>query len=158
MRKRFKSVAVGGTFDEFHRGHRTLLLRAFEVGEKVLLGLSVDGLVLKMGKPHVVATFDVRLEELKSFLRRQGLLKRAEIIPIYDRYGVTLSRSELEALVVGKETEPVAREINDKRKAKGLPLLTIVAIDMIPADDRVPISTTRIRNMEIDHEGKLLNP
>lgn len=158
MKKRFKNVAVGGTFDEFHKGHRTLLLKAFEVGEKVSVGLSVDGLVQKMGKPHIVATYDVRLEELKSFLRRRDLYKRAEIIPIYDRYGVTLSSSELDALVVGKETESVAQEINEKRRAGRLPPLTVIAIEMIPAEDCVPISTTRIRNMEIDHEGKLLNP
>ncbi|RLI21218.1 phosphopantetheine adenylyltransferase, partial [Candidatus Bathyarchaeota archaeon] len=36
MTRKFKAVAVGGTFDEFHRGHRALLSKAFEVGERVL--------------------------------------------------------------------------------------------------------------------------
>jgi len=111
-----------------------------------------------MGKPHKVATYDVRLEELKSFLRRRGLLERAEIVPLYDHYGVTLSSNELDALVVSRETESVAREINEKRRVKGLHPLNIIVIDMVPAEDCVPIATTRIRGMEIDHEGRLLNP
>ena len=38
--KKFKKVAVGGTFDELHSGHKALINKAFEVGEKVVIGLS----------------------------------------------------------------------------------------------------------------------
>ena len=156
LKKRFKNVAVGGTFDELHKGHRALLLKAFEVGQQVSVGLSVDELVQKMQKPHKVATYDVRLEELKNFLRRSGLLERAEFVPLYDRFGVTLSSNKLEALVVSQETESVAREINEKRRAKGLQSLNVILINMIPAEDQVPISTGRIRSLEIDREGRIL--
>ncbi|MEM2673784.1 MAG: adenylyltransferase/cytidyltransferase family protein, partial [Candidatus Bathyarchaeia archaeon] len=39
---RFRVVAVGGTFDELHKGHKTLLMTAFEHGENVLIGLCTD--------------------------------------------------------------------------------------------------------------------
>jgi len=153
---RFKVVAVGGTFDEFHKGHRVLLKTAFEVSERVIIGLSTDDLVQRLGKPHKIATYDVRLEELKSFLRKNGWLERAKIVPLHTPYGLTLRSKLIQGIVVSRETEPRAYEINEKRRARGLPPLSIIVIEMIPADDHVPISTTRIRFLEIDREGHLL--
>ncbi|UCE16696.1 MAG: pantetheine-phosphate adenylyltransferase [Candidatus Bathyarchaeota archaeon] len=156
MKKQFETVAVGGTFDELHKGHRVLLLKAFEVGNRVLIGLCTDDFAKKLWKPHKVATYEERLEELKDFLRRKGLLNRAEIMPLNDSYGVTLSSGCVEAIVVSRETEPRAHEINEKRKARGLAPLRVVIIKMIPAENHVSISTTRIRHREIDREGRLL--
>ncbi len=154
--KKYKTVAVGGTFDEFHKGHRILLKKAFKLSEKVLIGLCSDDFVEKMGKPHEVAPFAVRLEELKSFLGRHGWLERAEIVPLYDPYGVALTSRRLEAIVVSRETEQRALEINEKRKARNLQPLSVIAIDMVLAENSDPISTTSIRRLEIDREGRLL--
>lgn len=156
MSRKFNVVAVGGTFDEFHKGHRALLVKAFEVGSRVLIGLSSDDFAKKLRKPHKAASYEERLEDLKKFLERHGMLDRAEVIPLRDPYGVTLSRGCLDAIVVSRETESRANEINKKRRARGLPPLDIVVIEMVPAEDRVPISTTRIRRREIDREGHLL--
>ena len=35
MAKQYKKVAVGGTFDKFHYGHRKLIGKAFEIGDEV---------------------------------------------------------------------------------------------------------------------------
>lgn len=156
MEKRFNKVAVGGTFDEFHKGHQTLLTKAFEVGKKVLIGVSSDKFARKLGKPHIIADYEGRVERLKDFLRRRGLLGRAEIVSLDDSYGVTLSGGCIEALAVSRETESRAHEINELRKAKGLPLLQIVVIEMVSSENHVPVSATRIRSGEIDCEGRLL--
>ncbi|MCD6445847.1 phosphopantetheine adenylyltransferase [Candidatus Bathyarchaeota archaeon] len=153
---KFKKVAVGGTFDEFHKGHRTLLLKAFEVGEHVVIGLCTDSFVKKMGKPHQTASYEERFKELKNFLLKHNLLDRAEIIPLNDPYGITLSDAGVEALIVSRETESRALEINEKREKLGLPPLQIVTIEMVPSENHTPISTTRIRLGEIDREGHLL--
>ncbi len=156
MRRRFATVAVGGTFDEFHKGHRTLLMKAFQISEEVLVGLTSDDFVEKLTKPHPTAPYKERLEELKTFLREHDFLERTTIIPLDDVYGVTLSKGCVEALVVSRETEPTALKINEKRKTIGLPPLYIVVIDMVPSENHVSISTTRIRRGEIDREGVLL--
>ena len=154
--KKFRKVAVGGTFDEFHRGHKVLLKKAFEIGEHVLIGLCTDEFVEKMGKPHATASYEERLKELQTSLKTWGLSDKAEIIPINDPYGTTLTDTCMEALVVSEETEKTAFEINQKRSKARLPPLTIVTISMVPAENYRPISTTRIREGEIDREGHLL--
>ena len=154
--KKFRKVAVGGTFDELHKGHRSLLVKAFEVGENVLIGLCTDEFVKKMGKPHVTAPYEVRLKELQAFLKKSSISDKAEIIPLNDPYGNTLTDKCIEALVVSEETEKIAIKINQKRSEAQLPQLKIVTISMVPAENYKPISTTRIREGEIDREGHLL--
>jgi len=39
---------------------------------------------------------------------------------------------------------------------RGLPPIKVIVIDMVPAEDQVPISTTRIKRGEIDRWGRLL--
>jgi pantetheine-phosphate adenylyltransferase len=156
VEKKFETVAVGGTFDIFHRGHRTLLKKAFKVGNHVLIGLVSDDFVKNLRKPHNIAPYAERLEDLKNFLRKKGVLERAEILPLNDSYGVTLSRKEIDAIVVSEETEPRAYKINEKRKNLGLPPLEIVTLRMVLSEDHYPISSTRIWFEEIDREGNLL--
>jgi len=156
MDRKFSTVLVGGTFDEFHKGHRALIMKAFEVGDRVMIGLSSDQLARELRKNHEVASYEQRLGELRNFLRLQGVFDRAKIVPLDTPYGITLSTTIAEALVVSRETEPVGITINKKRNVSGLKPLELVVIDMIPAEDSVPISSTRIRHGEIDREGHLL--
>ncbi|MEM2964738.1 MAG: phosphopantetheine adenylyltransferase [Candidatus Bathyarchaeia archaeon] len=152
----FKKVAVGGTFDMLHKGHRKLLEVAFTAGSYVLIGLSSDSFVRKLHKPHKVGSYRARLEALLKFLRAQGWVDRAKIIPIEDRFGVAASDPELEAIVVSVEKRDVAKEINDRRVEIGLKPLNVLSVDMVMASDNRPISTTRIRRGLINREGKLI--
>ena len=156
MERRFETVAVGGTFDLFHSGHRAILMMAFEVGNRVLIGLCSDDFVKKMRKPHGIASYAKRLEELKNLLKKKGLFDRAEIMPLEDAYGITLSDKRIDAIVVSEETEPRAHKINEKRKSMGMAPLPIVIVSMVLSEDHYPISSTRIWFEEIDREGHLL--
>lgn len=153
---KFKVVAVGGTFDELHKGHKTLLMTAFNYGENVLIGLCTDEFARKLCKKHEVAPYEERVKELSKFLEEMGVSARAKIIPLSDPYGLTITSRKIEALVVSRETEPRAREINVLRERNGLPPLKIIVIDMVLAEDQIPISTTRIKRGEIDREGRII--
>ena len=155
-KKKFKMVVVGGTFDEFHKGHRALLMKAFEIGNHVIIGLSTDKFVNKLRKPHKVSTYNDRLRNLEAFLKEQEVSSGAEVLPLNDPYGVTVSNNLLDAIVVSKETEQQAHEINVKREASRLPPLKIIVVNKVLAENGIPISTTRIRQKEINHKGKLL--
>ncbi|MFA5364212.1 MAG: phosphopantetheine adenylyltransferase [Candidatus Bathyarchaeia archaeon] len=156
MKKQFENVAVGGTFDLFHTGHKTLLLKAFEIGNHVLIGVTSDEYVKKSHKSHEIAPYSERLTMLNKFLELNGFLERSEVVPLDDSYGITLSNRSIDAIVVSMETEPMAEKINAKRKSLGLPLLAVVAVSMVLSEDHYPISSTRIWFEEIDRDGNLL--
>ena len=153
---KFKTVAVGGTFDKFHKGHEALLSKAFGVGEQVLIGLCSDKFVKTMHKPHPTAPYAQRAGELRAFLRKKNFLERSKIIPLNDAYGPTLTSDTLEALVVTKETEMTAFEINKRRKEAGMSPLHTIVIGLVSSEDNLSISTSRIRSGKIDRYGRLL--
>jgi len=149
-------VAVGGTFDLVHKGHRKLLDTAFEIGEMVMIGVTSDQFVKKLHKPHKVDNYEVREKELKKLLRRRNWLGRSNIVRLEDPYGPTIEEDNIDALVVSQRTKPTAQLINRLRRRKGLRPLHIVPITLVQAQDSRPISTTRIRRGRIDREGRVL--
>jgi cytidyltransferase-like protein len=157
LQKRYRLVAMGGTFDVLHRGHRKLLRQAFAIGRKVMIGITSDNFARYLHKPHKVDPYAKRKGDLERLLSRWGVLSRAKIVPLMDRYGPTVRVSTIQALVVSRRTLRTAYEINGRRKARGLKPLDIDPIDLILADDRRPISSTRIRRGRIDREGRLVH-
>ena len=154
--RQFRKVAVGGTFDQLHKGHKALLNKAFEVGDRVIIGVTSDSFVSKLDKQHYTASFENRKRELEAYLTEQGLIDRAEIIRLENSFGITTTRMDLDAIVVSQETERIAHIINAKRASAGNKPLQIIVVTMVPAENHTPISTTRIRRGEIDRNGHLL--
>jgi pantetheine-phosphate adenylyltransferase len=154
--KEYRKVAVGGTFDQLHRGHKALLGKAFEVGDRVVIGLTSDNFVAKLNKQHTTASYQDRQCDLEAYLEQQGWLGRAKIVPLDDSFGLTIKGRGLEAIVVSEETAHVAVSINQKRLSTGHKPLGIVTVRMVPAENHNPISTTRIRRGEIDRNGHML--
>ncbi|MDO8870017.1 MAG: phosphopantetheine adenylyltransferase [Methanobacteriaceae archaeon] len=152
MDKKYKKVAVGGTFDKFHKGHRRLLEEAFRIGDEVIIGVTSDYFG---GKKGDIDPCDTRMSNLRDFLSQYP--QKFSVVRLDDSYGPTIHESEFDAIVVSKETEPAAQEINKIRKKNKIPYLDIIVIDMVSADDGVPISSTRIRKGEIDRMGHILN-
>ena len=149
-------VAMGGTFDVLHRGHRLLLKKAFEVGKNVIIGVTSDAFARRLHKPHKIEPFESRKTELENLLRRWDVLSRSRIVRLDDRFGPTITTPRIQAIVVSKRTVKTACEINRRRCLRDLRPLAIVAIDLIQAQDRKPISSTRIRRGRIDREGRVV--
>ncbi len=154
--RQYRNVAVGGTFDQLHKGHKALIGCAFEVGDKVAVGITSDSFVAKLGKQHRTASFEERKQELLSYLSEQGLADRVKIVPLNDSFGLTITNPDLDAIVVSQETERIAWAINRKRQTVGNKPLEVVVVTMVPAENKAPISSTRIRRGEIDRNGHML--
>lgn len=150
----YEKVALGGTFEFLHDGHKAILSKAFEVGDRVLIGVVSDKMELKKDSVGI-QPLENRMEGLKKYLKDSGRLGRAELKVITDPVGPAADDEELEAIVVSEETRPKAEEINELRKEKGLDSLDIVEIPFVLADDERPISSIRIRYGEIDEHGNI---
>lgn len=154
--KRFRLVGVGGTFDILHRGHKTLLRKALQIGDRVIVGVTSDRFVKQMKKRHEVHPHSVRAGEIRRFLQEEKALGRTEIVSIEDQYGPAATSPDMDALVISRETLPTAEEINRIRRGSGLPLLELAIVEMILANDGKPILGQRIREGEITRTGRIL--
>jgi pantetheine-phosphate adenylyltransferase len=156
--KKYRSVAVGGTFDKFHKGHEKLIDKAFELGDLVLIGVTTEKMLQKHTKPFPIAPYCTRKKVLLNYLKNKGVKTAYQILPLDTPFGITLNDVDLEALVVSHETSHRAKVINTLRKERGLKPLSLIIIDLVLSEDKVPISTTRIKQGEIDRDGRLLSP
>ncbi len=153
--RKYRLVALGGTFDLIHAGHRQLLAKAFDLGETVLIGVTSDELVLKLQKKHKVRPYNSRVRDLRKYLAKQGWSSRARISMLREPYGPASRRRPLQALIVSRSTLASGRRLNRLRRKNSLRPLDLKIVSLLKASDGQPISSTRIRNREIDVEGRI---
>ncbi len=146
-------VCLGGTFDPIHDGHKALLRVAFEAGEAVLIGLTSDAMA--RAKRGGVASYAERRRNLEALLRAHDW-KGFSIEEIDDRFGPAAHRDDLDAIVVSEETEGTATDLNKEREGRGLQRLQVIRVPLLPAEDGLPMSSTRVRDGEIDATGRVL--
>jgi len=147
-------VAMGGTFDAIHSGHMALLNKAFSISSKVIIGLTSDQLATKKGK-NLVNDYSKRLSLLKSVIEKNFPNISYEISKLENDFGPAVIEGSVKALVVSEETSNKGLLLNDLRAARNLPPVKTVVVPMVLAEDGKAISTTRIKNSEIDSNGNL---
>ncbi|WP_247001748.1 phosphopantetheine adenylyltransferase [Halosolutus gelatinilyticus] len=151
-------VALGGTFDPVHDGHRRLFERAFELGD-VTVGLTTDELAPKTR--HVerhVRPYDDRKRALETELNRLAdeYDREFEVRPLGEPTGIA-TEPQFEYLVVSPETRDGGERINEIRRERGHEPLEIVVVPHVLAEDGDIISSTRIVQGEIDEHGAVFS-
>jgi len=152
---KYRCIALGGTFDRMHNGHKALLKRAFDTGEYVFIGLTGDEYVLKEGK-KIEEGFAERRTNLVNYLKKQYPGRYYEISELKDRFGPAIFSDKIDAIAVSTETLPAVEIANKKRNELGLSDLKVEIVPMLMAEDGKKISSTRIRAGEVNAEGKIL--
>ena len=78
--RKYNKVAVGGTFDKFHDGHKKLLSTAFEIGESIEIGVTSDAFG---GLKGDIDSCEERMNHVKYFFSDKS---NFVVIPLEDSY------------------------------------------------------------------------
>ena len=152
---KFSLIAMGGTFDIIHHGHITLLATAFDISVKVIIGLTSDEFGQQKGK-NPIHKYDERLKNLTSIIFKKFPNSYFEISQLNNDFGPAVFEKEVQALVVSDETKNQGNILNKLRTERNISPVEIIVVPMTLAKDGKRISTTRIKNSEIDSDGNLL--
>jgi len=144
--RRFRKVAVGGTFDTLHSGHIKLIFTALSRGEEVLIGVTSDEFAREY-KEYRVKPVKLRIMNLRGLVRELGDDSKVTMEIINDPYGPTIVDPRIDAIVVSLETLPRAFEINRLRKSRGLRPIHLIVVPIIRDGYGNKLSSTLFRRL-----------
>jgi phosphopantetheine adenylyltransferase len=128
----FEHVAVGGTFDGMHYGHRKLLTLAVSATNpltgKLLIGVTADKMLQHKQLASMIRPFRDRRQSVIDFVERlaPGMLNRIKVVEITDAFGPPAHDAKFDALVLSHETLETGCLLNRHRAAHGMPPLTLL--------------------------------
>lgn len=121
----YNSVAVGGTFDGMHYGHRKLLSLAVSSVQprtgKLLIGVTQDEMLQSKSFRELIPPLEERIRGVRDFVENlaPGMKNRMRVMPIEDAYGPPGSPdptlNDFDALVLSHETLITGKKLNEHR-------------------------------------------
>lgn len=147
---RAATVALGGTFDHLHIGHKLLLsVAALCTTRRLIVGVTSTELLTKKKHRAYVEPIAVRLAAVRHFLRafRQafGALE-LDVVPISDVCGPAATDPTLDLLVVTEETAKGADTIAEERRKNQVQAVDVHIVSLVDAADHSDkVGSTAIR-------------
>ncbi len=155
--QKYRRVVLGGTFDHFHKGHKALLSKAFEVGEKITIGIAAEEIYKDKFLSETVEPFKERKKSVEKFIKKYLVDDRiVNIISFSEFTGGADKEKNIDAIVVSKATFANAVKINELRVKNKLHPLEIIIISDVLAEDGKLINSERIRAGEINRKGEVM--
>ena len=143
-----KCVAVGGTFDRLHAGHRLLLSAAALVAEEcVYVGVSGDDLLTEKKHAELLEPLVTRSKNARAYLEscRPGLM--VHVSTLSKKPPLAVTDANITCLVVSRETLKGAEALQKMRRdaLPDAPPLEIVAVDVVAVEGRPKVSSSDLR-------------
>jgi len=132
----YSRVAVGGTFDRLHAGHRLLLATAaLAARDSLFIGVTGGALVAGKQGRAPLQDYEARAGAAAAFARsvKPGGGLSVETAPLLDPAEPTAAETEggVGALVVSRETVPGGLAIVAGRAARALPPLDLIIVGWV---------------------------
>jgi len=140
----FPRVAVGGTFDRLHNGHKKLLtLAACVCQTELTIGITSTEMLANKKNAAQIEPLADRIEAVRAFLHSVFPNLPLDIVVLKDPFGPPVHNEKFDAIVVSSETIAGAAKINELRVEKGFkPLVVVVTRRTVSS----LLSSTFIRN------------
>lgn len=154
FKQEYGTVAVGGTFDHLHDGHKILLSASSFIARDILIvGVTGEKLLVHKKYAEFLQSYNYRVEQVRKFLKLINYEQRVDIYEINDVCGPTASEPDIDALVVSQETISGGKYVNNVRKQKGFKELEIVEVQVIGGGTaqnnfKQKLSSTELRRRE----------
>ncbi|KAJ3222172.1 hypothetical protein HK099_002605 [Clydaea vesicula] len=150
----YECVALGGTFDHLHVGHKILLTVALWITRKILrCGVSVldEVSIKKKAGYEGMESLDFRKNSVLKFLKLMKVDSSFEmdVFDLLDAFGPTKDDPNIEAVIGSLETKRGCEAINEVRKSNNLALIDILIIDVISKDSVKILESEDMGNLKI---------
>ncbi|WFD44067.1 Elongator subunit elp2 [Malassezia psittaci] len=166
-----QTVALGGTFDHLHIGHKLLLsIAALCATRRLIIGVTSNELLVNKKHRQYVEPITERLCAVRRFVRafRTPFFPLdLDVVPISDVCGPAGTDPELDLLVVTEETAKGADTIAEVRQKNGVKTVDVHVVSLVNAvqsSDKVGstairgwieskgIEASHARPLDMDHE------
>lgn len=139
-----KRVAVGGTFDRLHLGHKKLLSLAAALCEDTLIvGVTSESMLAKKDRAAAIEPLAARQLNVADFLAHVSDPPRhVEPVVLFDMLGPVATDPDLDALLLSSESLSVLPMIHEARASRGLKPIQIL---VCRRTHRATLSSTFLR-------------
>ena len=152
----YAKVAVGGTFDRLHAGHRLLLtIAALACLDTVYVGVAGDALLANKTTPHLLMPFGRRASDAEGFIRAVRPQVCVEVSALLESGTPpkAATDAEIEALAISRETIAGGRRLQEMRKQLGVEApLDLLVVDLVGASSQeqgaTKLSSSQLREDE----------
>jgi pantetheine-phosphate adenylyltransferase len=149
-------VAVGGTFDRLHAGHRLLLaVAALACTRTCYVGVTGDKLLSNKANAHLLHTYEHRAYAAKDFLQSVRPSLTVELSALLEPAAPPKAATmpEITALVISRETVAGGAKLQQARRERGITEpLDLILVDLVGASsqeaDAIKLSSSALRGVD----------
>lgn len=143
-------VAVAGTFNVLHDGHKALIDRAFSLSDDVHIGITSDDMA-KSSRDRLNPYYLRRKAVEEYVFPKYG---KCEIFSIDDMYGPADLMSDVDVLVVSEDTLNNGKKVSEWRENLNGKPLELSVVSLVTNDKGNTICSTDIMNGVCARNGK----